>query len=249
MFQQPPSLLIYSGNTAFGIEYGNWVEERNRRINDLKNALDSNISDGELHLLVDGAMNHYYDLFRLKALAAKSDVFYLLSGMWKTSVERLFLWMGGFRPSELLQVTDILELNYYVSIGQNPMHLKCLNYRDCFYLQIIMTPINPLTDEQLLHIYNLRQSCQQAEDALTQGMEKLHQYLGEAVLAGQLGQGNYLPQMEAAMEKLEALVRFVNQVITTLLCFFSWFSSRSSGLIIPETQSAHFMPVSPHFFH
>ncbi|KAI5669961.1 hypothetical protein M9H77_19814 [Catharanthus roseus] len=169
----------HSGNTAFGIEYGNWVEERNRRINDLKNALDSNISDGELHLLVDGAMNHYYDLFRLKALAAKSDVFYLLSGMWKTSVERLFLWMGGFRPSELLQ--------------------------------IIMTPINPLTDEQLLHIYNLRQSCQQAEDALTQGMEKLHQYLGEAVLAGQLGQGNYLPQMEAAMEKLEALVRFVNQ--------------------------------------
>lgn len=130
MFQQPPSLLMYSGNTAFGIEYGNWVEERNRRINDLKNALDSNISDGELHLLVDGAMNHYYDLFRLKALAAKSDVFYLLSGMWKTSVERLFLWMGGFRPSELLQVND--ELNYYVSIGQNPMHLKCLNYRDYF---------------------------------------------------------------------------------------------------------------------
>lgn len=99
-----------------------------------------------------------------------------------------------------------------------------------------MTPINPLTDEQLLHIYNLRQSCQQAEDALTQGMEKLHQYLGEAVLAGQLGQGNYLPQMEAAMEKLEALVRFVNQVITlhyyvffvVFISFFRTYNPRNS---------------------
>lgn len=84
-----------------------------------------------------------------------------------------------------------------------------------------MASINPLRDEQVLHIDNLRQSCQQAEDALTQGMEKLHQLLADAVLAGQLGHGIYLPQMEAAMEKLDALVRFVIQVKTSLkTCFF-----------------------------
>ncbi|PIA56897.1 hypothetical protein AQUCO_00700921v1 [Aquilegia coerulea] len=49
-------------------------------------------------------MNHYYKLFQMKEICAKSDVFYLMSGMWRTSSERFFLWLGGFRPSELLRV-------------------------------------------------------------------------------------------------------------------------------------------------
>lgn len=64
-----------------------------------------------------------------------------------------------------------------------------------------------------MDVCNLRQSCQQAEDALTQGMEKLQQILAEAVAAGQLGEGSYIPQLATALEKLEAVVSFVNQVI------------------------------------
>jgi len=40
----------------------------------------------------------------MKADAAKADVFFLMSGMWRTSTERFFQWIGGFRPSELLNV-------------------------------------------------------------------------------------------------------------------------------------------------
>jgi transcription factor TGA len=43
----------------------------------------------------------------MKTDAAKADVFYLISGKWRTSVERFFLWIGGFRPSELLNVSLI----------------------------------------------------------------------------------------------------------------------------------------------
>lgn len=32
------------------------------------------------------------------------DVFYVMFGMWKTSAKKLFLWIGGFLPSELLKV-------------------------------------------------------------------------------------------------------------------------------------------------
>lgn len=99
-------LVMSSGSTVFGIEYGHWVEEQSRQIDVLRNALDSNISEAELHILFEFGMKHYYSLFKLKTIAAKSDVFYLLSGMWKTPVERLFLWIGGFRPSELLQVRE-----------------------------------------------------------------------------------------------------------------------------------------------
>lgn len=90
---------------------------------------------------------------------------------------------------------------------------NCL-YMILWYLQVLTPNVEPLTEQQLREVCNLTQSCQQAEDALSQGMVKLHQILAEAVAAGRLGEGNYtLPQMGPAIEKLEDLVRFVNQVV------------------------------------
>uniref|UniRef100_A0A5B6ZC49 Putative BZIP transcription factor family protein isoform 1 n=1 Tax=Davidia involucrata TaxID=16924 RepID=A0A5B6ZC49_DAVIN len=173
------SRTVNSGTAAFEMEYGHWMQEQNRQICELRTALHSHAADIELRILVDGAMSHYFDLFRMKSIAARADVFYMMSGMWKTSAERLFLWIGGFRPSEILKV--------------------------------LVPQLDPLTDQQLIDVCHLKQSCQQAEDAVSQGMDKLQQTLAETVAAGQLGEGNYMPQMATAMEKLEALVIFVNQ--------------------------------------
>ncbi|KAL1290102.1 hypothetical protein HN51_058492 [Arachis hypogaea] len=170
---------INSGITAFEMEYGHWVEKQNSQILELRNALNSHIGDLELRILVDDMMNHYTEIFRMKSAAAKADVFYVMSGMWKTTAERFFLWIGGFRPSELLKV--------------------------------LLPLIEPLTEQQRLDVCNLGQSCQQAEDALSQGMEKLQQTLADSIAAGQLMEGSYIPQMATAIEKLEALVSFVNQ--------------------------------------
>lgn len=76
-----------------------------------------------------------------------------------------------------------------------------------------MPQLYPLAEQQRLDVYSLTQSCQQAEDALSQGMDKLQLTLAETVAAGQLGEGSYVPQMAIAIEKLEALVSFVNQVM------------------------------------
>lgn len=85
------------------MEYGYWVEELNRQTGELRNALQAQVtSDIELGMLVENGLNHYNNLFRMKEDAAKSDIFYLMSGIWRTSAERFFLWIGGFRPSELL---------------------------------------------------------------------------------------------------------------------------------------------------
>ncbi|XP_042025346.1 transcription factor TGA1-like isoform X1 [Salvia splendens] len=176
--------LAYAGNTnpgitAFEVEYGHWVEEQNRQVSDLKNALHSEMGDMELQIFVEGGMRHYFELFAMKVTAARADVFYIMSGMWKTSAERFFLWIGGFRPSELLKV--------------------------------LSPHLDDLTEQQRLDIVNLTQSCQQAEDALSQGMEKLQFILAQAIADGLLREGNYLPQIGAAMNKLEDLVRFVVQ--------------------------------------
>lgn len=88
-------------------------------------------------------------------------------------------------------------------------------------LQILMPQIEPLTEQQMLNICNLQQSSQQAEDALSQGMEALQGSLAEVLSAGSLGPSpnvaNYMGQMAMAMTKLGTLENFVRQVPFDLL--------------------------------
>ncbi|XP_057447874.1 transcription factor TGA2.2-like isoform X3 [Lotus japonicus] len=93
-----------NGASAFDMEYAHWVDEHQRLLTDLRSALNSQMGDNELHLLVDGVMAHYDELFRLKSLGAKADVFHMHSGLWKTPAERCFMWLGGFRSTELLKI-------------------------------------------------------------------------------------------------------------------------------------------------
>lgn len=93
--------------------------------------------------------------------------------------------------------------------------------------------MEPLTEQQLLAINNLQQSSQQAEDALSQGMEALQQSLAET-LAGSLGPSgssgnvaNYMGQMAMAMGKLGTLEGFIRQVSPRRKEWnltFKWFS-------------------------
>ncbi|GJW11136.1 transcription factor TGA4-like protein [Tanacetum coccineum] len=69
------------------------------------------VSEDELHVFVDGVVSHYDELFHMKADAAKGDAFNLLYGSWKSPVERLFQWLGGFRPSEILYLQRRLAQN------------------------------------------------------------------------------------------------------------------------------------------
>lgn len=107
-----PSGSITNARIAtFEMEHSHWLEEQNRRVSELRIALQAHLSDIELRMLVESCLNHYANLFRMKSDAAKADVFYLISGIWRTCTERFFQWIGGFRPSELLNVT--LSTFYY----------------------------------------------------------------------------------------------------------------------------------------
>ncbi|KAK4792992.1 hypothetical protein SAY86_023427 [Trapa natans] len=166
------------GIAAFQIEYGHWVEEQHRKVCELRNALQAQVGDSELRILVDNVMKHYQDLFQMKADAAKVDVFYLMSGTWRTSAERLFLWIGGFRPSEIANV--------------------------------LIPQIESLTDQQLLSVFNLQRASQQAEDALSQGMDKLQQTLAQELATNLMGLGD-IGSLASATNKADALENFVNQ--------------------------------------
>ncbi|OIW03189.1 hypothetical protein TanjilG_11826 [Lupinus angustifolius] len=171
---------------AFDVEYARWLEEHNRHTNELRAAINSHAGDIELRTIVDNFMTQFDGIFRLKGVAAKADIFHILSGMWKTPAERCFLWIGGFRSSELLK--------------------------------LLVNELEPLTEQQVMGIYNLQQSSQEAEDALSQGMDALQQSLAETLANGSPNSSassgnvaNYMGQMAVAMGKLGSLEGFLRQ--------------------------------------
>lgn len=120
------------------MEYARWMEEQDRRINDLRAAVSAHASDTDLNTLAEGIMSHYDEIFKLKGIAAKTDVFHILSGMWKTPAERCFLWLGGFRSSELLKVIFFLFILYF-----------------CYYVVAILRPANYWIEQQSVLILDL----------------------------------------------------------------------------------------------
>uniref|UniRef100_A0ACD5UW71 Uncharacterized protein n=2 Tax=Avena sativa TaxID=4498 RepID=A0ACD5UW71_AVESA len=171
------------GVAAFEIEYGHWVDEQKRHTTELRGALQNQAtSELELRMLVETGLNNYDHLFRIKSAAACADVFCVMSGLWRSPAERFFLWIGGFRPSEVLN--------------------------------ILSPQLQPLTDQQMVAVYSLRQSSAQAEDALSQGMEKLQQTLSEALMSTAdpfVVPDPYNMGSSSAVEKLKGLVGFVQQ--------------------------------------
>ncbi|PAN33882.1 hypothetical protein GQ55_6G052700 [Panicum hallii var. hallii] len=89
---------------AFEMEYARWVEDQKKQARELRAALQSGAPEFQLRFLVDAALAHYGALFEAKSRAARADAFFVLSGVWRAPAERFFLWIGGFRPSELLKV-------------------------------------------------------------------------------------------------------------------------------------------------
>ncbi|XP_043690985.1 bZIP transcription factor TGA10-like isoform X2 [Telopea speciosissima] len=174
---------ISSDAAVFDMEYARWLEDHHRLMCELRAAVQGHLPENELRLFVDNCLAHYDEMVNLKSMVLKSDVFHIVSGMWKTPAERCFLWMGGFRPSELIK--------------------------------IILNHIEPLTEQQILGICGLQQSTQEAEEALTQGLEALHQSLSDTIASDALSSpsnmANYMGQMASAMNKLSTLEGFVRQ--------------------------------------
>ncbi|CAN1853771.1 bZIP transcription factor TGA10 [Linum perenne] len=180
-FNTSSNLLIYAA--VFDMEYGRWLEEHHRLTCELRAAVQEHLPENELRLYVDNCLAHYDVVMNLKGMVAKADVFHLVSGMWKTPAERCFMWMGGFRPSELIK--------------------------------IIVSQIEPLTEQQILGICGLQQSTQEAEEALSQGLDALNQSLSDTIASDSLScppnMANYMGQMAMAINKLSTMEGFVRQ--------------------------------------
>ncbi|XP_058770180.1 transcription factor TGA1-like isoform X1 [Vicia villosa] len=147
-------------NTISVKKYALSSEEQNKLISAIHKTLNDHnhvIEDDKLQLVINTIMKHVLTVG--SAITCESN-------QW---------WIGGFRPSQILQV-----------ILPQLQHMY--------------------TQQQLSDIYNLGQSCQQAEYALAQGMVKLKQNLDETTTADGKGfQLMYVPQQLSFFKQADNL--------------------------------------------
>lgn len=112
---------VVTGAVIFDMEYARWLEDDTKHMTELQAVLQPQIIDANLGAIVEDCMRHYDELFHLRAMLARSDVFHLMTGLWATTAERCFLWMGGFRPSEILKVSG----SFYFSVVYYILAARC----------------------------------------------------------------------------------------------------------------------------
>jgi transcription factor TGA len=211
----------------FDMEYARWLEDDSKYITELQGILQAQNIDANLGAIVEECMQHYEELFHLRAMLARSDVFHLMTGLWATTAERCFLWMGGFRPSEILKVFNAKCTPLFFSEGKVPTftqttstfyrgHANCRGFFSMVCDQMLIPQLDPLTEQQLLGMCNLQRSSEQTEEALVQGLQQLHKSLADAVGASPLSDGanvaNYTALMALALDRLDTLESFYRQV-------------------------------------
>ncbi|XP_074564904.1 bZIP transcription factor TGA10-like [Curcuma longa] len=174
---------LSSEAAMFDMEYMRWLEEQQQAARELRAAVQEHLPESELRLFVDGFLAHLYQLTQLKGLVIKSDVFHLISGTWLTPAERCFMWIAGFRPSDLIKM--VLR------------HIEPLTEQQIMGVCVLQQSAQE-TEEALSH--GLEALSHSVSNAIASGE-----------LSCTLNVADYMGQMAVAMDKLAAIEGFVRQ--------------------------------------
>ncbi|XP_042420418.1 bZIP transcription factor TGA10-like isoform X6 [Zingiber officinale] len=168
----------------FDMEHMRWLEEQHRVMCELRAAVQEHLPETDLQIFVDSCLAHLDQLTQLKFLVIKSDVFHLISGTWLTPAERCFMWIAGFRPSDLIKM--VLR------------HIEPLTEQQIVGVCALQQSAQE-TEEALSHgLEALNQSVSAAIAA-------------DALSCNSLNVADYMGQMTVAMDKLAAMEGFVRQ--------------------------------------
>ncbi|XP_020110191.1 transcription factor TGA2.2-like isoform X3 [Ananas comosus] len=175
---------LSSEAAMFNMEYARWQEEHDRLMCELRAAVQEQLPENELRLFVENSIMHYDEMIDLKSIVVKSDVFHLISGAWKTPAERCFMWMGDFRPSELIKMlaSRIDPLTEQQILG--------------------VCGLQQSTQET-------EEALSQGLEALQQSLSDT--IASDALISCPSNMANYMGQMAIAMNKLATLEGFVRQ--------------------------------------
>ncbi|XP_078434383.1 transcription factor TGAL4-like isoform X2 [Wolffia australiana] len=219
---------ISPGAAIFQMEYARWLDEEQKHMSKLRAALLGPLADGDLRAAVDDCIAHYDDMFQIKSAAAKADVFYLITGMWTSPAERCFLWIGGFRPSDMIKI-----------------------------LTPQLDPLTDQQVMGIYNLQQSSQQAEEAlSQGLEQLQQSLADTVASDSLSDSSNNvGNYMDQMSVALSKVASLESFVRQVFIPCCCLILsfllyvlqvilfFFPSFSLSLSLPISISLHLSSI------
>ncbi|OMP06789.1 hypothetical protein COLO4_07887 [Corchorus olitorius] len=121
---------VGNGALAFDVDYARWLDEHQRLINDLRSAVNSHMGDNELRIVVDAVMAHYDEIYRLKSIATKADVFHMLSdymGQMAIAMGKLATLENFLHQADLLRQQTLQQLHRILTTRQAARALLVIN--------------------------------------------------------------------------------------------------------------------------
>ncbi|KAL7139395.1 hypothetical protein ABFS83_09G047900 [Erythranthe nasuta] len=86
-------------HVSFHMFFDSWIVEQNHHLQELVSAADSASEVSVLIPLVEQVVQHYEHYYKTKLMWAKEDILSMFRPSWTSSLEKAYMWVGGWRPT------------------------------------------------------------------------------------------------------------------------------------------------------
>lgn len=139
-------------------------------MNELLQALDSDMKEHELLQVVQKVSRHYEDYYAAKESASHHNILEIVTPPWRSPLEKAFMWLGGWRPSMAFQLV------YALAGQQTEAELA-------EFLEGVDTPtFASLSSNQLCQTSEMQTSTNKQEESLGHEMAMLQQSFADEPL-------------------------------------------------------------------
>ncbi|EYU23360.1 hypothetical protein ABFS82_01G062600 [Erythranthe guttata] len=126
-------------HVSFHMFFDSWMVEQNYQLQELVSATKE-WGGGSVLLIpdvVEQVVHHYEHYYKTKSMWAKKDILSMFSPTWTHSLEKAFMWAGGWRPATTfhllyskcgLQLEAAFEDDYHLPSGLNTGDLGDLSH-------------------------------------------------------------------------------------------------------------------------
>ncbi|KAL9177494.1 hypothetical protein ABFS82_01G062100 [Erythranthe guttata] len=121
-------------HVSFHMFFDSWMVEQNYQLQELVSATKE---WGGRSDVVEQVVHHYEHYYKTKSMWAKKDILSMFSPTWTSSLEKAFMWVGGWRPTTAfhllyskcgLQLEAALEDYHHLPSGLNTGDLGDLSH-------------------------------------------------------------------------------------------------------------------------
>ncbi|KAL7159926.1 hypothetical protein ABFS83_01G060700 [Erythranthe nasuta] len=163
-------------HVSFHMFFDFWMLEQNYQLQELVSATKEWGGNSVLvRDVVEQVVHHYEHYYKTKSMWAKQDILSMFSPTWTSSLEKAFIWVGGWRPTtafHLLYSKCSLQLE---AAFEDYHHLPSgLNTGD----------LGDLSHSQMVRVDELHKSTLRKEKMITEKLAKKQETIADSSMVG-----------------------------------------------------------------